>query len=416
MRDVRIWAVLALIVALGVAACGSDPTPTAGPTATPVVIERIVEVEVPVEVEVEVPVEVEVEVPVEVEVEKEVIVEVTPTPGAIQGIIERARAEGVVSLRGFQMASGGNPIAEQAFRGRFGFPVTIEPNFQPVVQASIAMAQEAEAGQLHSDILFGASSPLARTARDGGALQEIDWMTTFGPLFQAGGQERLAGLIEATEADIRDYCLPRDHFAYAFGYNTDRLELADVPKTWEELLDPKFKDQVALQSAGFPLGGLGIANGWGEARTVEFARNLKANGVIIASGGSNGVQQAVSSGEALIGVAGYRGWMTDRERGAPVDLRFPDDVIPYFTSNICPANGDHPDMAALFVAWFAVEARFALRDFPVFFGNLDDETGALGDQLAAQGVDRNAFVTFTNIEEGQARTSIRLAAVAAWTE
>jgi ABC-type thiamine transport system substrate-binding protein len=241
-------------------------------------------------------------------------------------------------------------------------------------------------------------------------------MTTFGPLFQAGGQERLAGLIEDTEADIRDYCLPRDHFAYAFGYNTDRLELSDVPKTWDELLDPKFKNQVAIQSSGFPLGGLGIANGWGEERTVQLARDLKANGVIIASGGSNGVQQAVSSGEALVGIAGYRGWMTDREREAPVDLRFPDDVIPYFTSNMCPANGDHPEMAALFTAWFAVEGRYALRDYPVFFGSLNDTSGSLGNQLVAQGVDRSKFVTFTTVEEGEARTRIRLASVAAWAE
>ena len=114
-------ALVIMAVAMLGAACGSDPTattaPAAGPTATPVVIEKEVTKFVEVEVEVTKEVDVEVTKEVQVEVTKEVEVQVvaTPTPAPKDVIIFSDLNWDSIQLQ--------NRIAMFVIENGYGYPV-----------------------------------------------------------------------------------------------------------------------------------------------------------------------------------------------------------------------------------------------------------------------------------------------------
>ena len=60
---------------------------------------------------------------------------------------------------------------------------------------------------------------------------------------------------------------------YPVTYNTSLVKGADIPKKWEDLLDPKWRDNLLVENRLFPLGYL--ATDW-EEKVVDFATKLKA--------------------------------------------------------------------------------------------------------------------------------------------
>jgi len=398
------------LMALVAMACGGGPTPT------PIIIEVPVDREVIREVPVDREVIREIEVPRETRVQ--VIVTATPTPTALptelDAILEAAAAEGVVEFRWLTPPRGMVSTWQAAFFQRFGFPVDIQTTVQHPVRASLSLSQEFQAGKMTNDIYQG-SSPLNRGPYKAGAMQSVDWMGTFGPLFDDRGQQKLQALTDEIEPDIADACLPFYHVAYPIGYNTDKVSADEVPDTFEGLLDAKWENKVSWQDGGFPMGTMGLS--WGRERTVAFAKGLKDNGVIIGvGGGSSAVVQSVVTGEASLGVASYNNWLELIADGAPVNFKFvSNDITPYFMLNFCALAGSHPNMAQLFIVWSTVEGRDLIAGSPAYRARIDDKAGPLGEVLKAQKVDLSKFITWADAEGGALRTSIRLEAVKEFT-
>lgn len=56
-------------------------------------------------------------------------------------------------------------------------------------------------------------------------------------------------------------------------YNKKVVSAADVPKSWDDLLDPKWKGKVAVSTATHHFGRLAVG-AWGEEKTKDFIRKL----------------------------------------------------------------------------------------------------------------------------------------------
>ena len=405
-----LFIVVPLMALVAVACGGDDPTPT------PIIIEVEVPVDREVIREVEVPATPQI---VERETRVQVIVTATPTPTALptelDAILKAAAAEGIVEFRWLTPPSSMVSTWEAAFNQRFGFPVDMQTTVQHPVRAALTLAQEHEAGKLTNDLYQG-SSPLNRGPYSVGAMQSVDWMGTFAPLFDDRGQQKLQALVDEVEPDIADACLPFYHVAYPIGYNTNLVTADEVPDTFEGLLDPKWENKVSWQDGGFPMGTMGLS--WGRERTVAFAKGLKDNGVIIGvGGGSSAVVNAVVTGEASLGVAGYNTWLELMDEGAPLSFKFvSNDITPFFMLNFCALKGSHPNIAQLFMVWAVVEGRELVAGPPTYRARIDDEAGPLGEILKAANVDLSKFVTWSDAEGGASRTSIRLEAVKEFTE
>jgi ABC-type Fe3+ transport system substrate-binding protein len=336
-----------------------------------------------------------------------------PSP-ELDRIMAAAKQEAVVNKRGFGIPAESLRLLQERFQKRFGFPVKLVEFRQHVVEARGALTLEAKARNIPSDIYWDASSPLVRSPKAAGALQEVDWVKTFGPLFDPAGRQLLEQLVKDVDPDIRSSCLPYEDVVYVVGYNTKRIALKDVPQTYEALLQPKFNRQLVWQSAGFPLDTLGLA--WGEEKTLQYARSLRANGVILAGGGSQGSLQTLATGEASIAIVSVTDLLAEKNKGAPIDFVFTKDIIPYFLGNNCVLNGPHPNMAKLFTAWLAVEGRDVIGTPPMYMGRMDDPSSPVGRAFKQHSVDRSILLTWRNAEEAQRRQDILNKVVSSWTQ
>ena len=93
--------------------------------------------------------------------------------------------------------------------------------------------------------------------------------------------------------------------AHGVMYNTDRVKGADIPQTYEDLLDPKWKGDLVLEDRlkGFiyltdiPAYNGRFENLWSEEKILDFLTKLKAQKPLIMHGNTT-VGNAVASGEA----------------------------------------------------------------------------------------------------------------------
>ena len=120
-----------------------------------------------------------------------------------------------------------------------------------------------------------------------------------------------------------------------FVYNTTKLSLAQAPKTWEELLRPDLKNNIAMTdptSSGttlFTVAGL-VQNpryGW------EYLQKLKAHGLLLESG-SSAVVNKVGSGEYLVSIGVDYIARSAMAQGATLGFVYPENDIPIIESPI----------------------------------------------------------------------------------
>ncbi|HOX11349.1 MAG TPA: ABC transporter substrate-binding protein [Spirochaetia bacterium] len=120
-----------------------------------------------------------------------------------------------------------------------------------------------------------------------------------------------------------------------FVYNTRRLTYEQAPKTWEDLLNPRFRNNIAMTdptSSGttlFTVAGL-VQNpryGW------DFLRKLKAHGMLLESG-SSAVVNKVGSDEYLVSVGVDYIARSAMAQGATLGFVYPERDIPIIESPI----------------------------------------------------------------------------------
>jgi iron(III) transport system substrate-binding protein len=107
-------------------------------------------------------------------------------------------------------------------------------------------------------------------------------------------------------------------------YNTQLLKRADVPKTWREMVDPKWKGQIAISDptrAGSSFSHLyAMWKLYGQSYLQRFA----ANGVLIAGDGA-GTRNAIAQGQREIAPVSEYDAFAMKVTGAPVDVTWVED-------------------------------------------------------------------------------------------
>lgn len=105
-----------------------------------------------------------------------------------------------------------------------------------------------------------------------------------------------------------------------------------VPKTWEELADPKYKGEIimadpAISGTSYALVS-GINQALGEEKGWDYFSRLNKNITFFAKGGGEPLEK-VSAGEFAIGVIALTGGSAKMEKQHPVKMVFPEDLIPW---------------------------------------------------------------------------------------
>ena len=135
-------------------------------------------------------------------------------------------------------------------------------------------------------------------------------------------------------------------------YNTNLVSAAEVPKNWEDLLNPKWKGKVAFEeSLNFFIWN---TENWGEEKTVDFLKKLRNQKPSFIAGPTQ-LTTLLSTGEYAIGVGVYLHRVIEQQekgapvRWAPINLLADDSLIAF---NIIPKAAPHPNAARLWMRWW----------------------------------------------------------------
>lgn len=145
-------------------------------------------------------------------------------------------------------------------------------------------------------------------------------------------------------------------------YNSDKIKKEDLPKTYEDLLDPKFKGKLAVEANDYGwFGNLVTTMGDQKARKL-FSDIVKTNGMSFRKGHSL-LSALVASGEVPIGLSVYS-WsvLPLQKKGAPIQPLYLQPVLGQFSALAMIKKAPHPAAAVLFYDFLFGEGQQILAD------------------------------------------------------
>ncbi len=135
-------------------------------------------------------------------------------------------------------------------------------------------------------------------------------------------------------------------------YNVQLVKGADIPKTWHDLLDPKWRGKIA--TSPITVGG----STWAmyafmkEKLGDDYLKAFAAQKPRMFTSFYPGVL-AVARGELTVGVFSIANEYSARKKGAPIHTVFPPEGMPYYTAPIfLVAGAPHPHAGELFANWY----------------------------------------------------------------
>ena len=145
-------------------------------------------------------------------------------------------------------------------------------------------------------------------------------------------------------------------------YNTQLIKKEDLPRSYEQLINSKWKGKIVLRDEDFETFGM-MLKVMGRDKGLNFMRRLSAQGVELRNSFTLAVG-GVASGEVPLGMNLY-GTHTEefKKRGAPVDWVPMEFVLTTVEPLAVAARAPHPNAARLFVDFLlSKEAQTMMRE------------------------------------------------------
>lgn len=165
----------------------------------------------------------------------------------------------------------------------------------------------------------------------------------------------------------------KDRDGYYFGlratvnaifYNTKAVSAAEAPKSWKDLLDPKWKGKLVTAHPGYSgviathVLALEHLFGW------DYFKQLAQNKVMIVQS-ANDPPTTVASGERVVAVNGgeYSAYKL-KKKGNPIEIVYPREGVPLVVSPTAIASAaPHPNAARVFTDFtFSRECQQVMAD------------------------------------------------------
>ncbi len=137
---------------------------------------------------------------------------------------------------------------------------------------------------------------------------------------------------------------------YVILTNRQQVSDAEAPKTWNDLLNPKWSGKVGLWIRAEPQ--LSLAALWGEQKTTEYINAMNKQKPFVFKS-TFPLAQQVGSGEIPVGVGLYHAAMVPIKRGAPIRFSFPDPVPTTTLHSAVISAGKNREGGLLLALWLA---------------------------------------------------------------
>jgi ABC-type Fe3+ transport system substrate-binding protein len=303
-----------------------------------------------------------------------------PSSPSVKALYEKARAEGEVVLWGPQDRELDWIPAEFAKR----FP-GIKVTWSADRAANTKVITEQRAGRYAVDVLtfsLGGILPLSERKM----LGTNDW--------QPWTADAQSVLLQGTTAALYN-------LVYTVVYNETLVKPADVPKTWDDLLQPRWKGKLVASQFLLPrlLGFFALE--WGEAKATAYARALLDRQDTLITRAPREV--ILQRGERLIGIGEFvSAAMYWKSQGMTIGWA-PMPLMAAAQFGVTPlAKAPHPNAARLLAGWMISSEAKAARERLRF--DADVRPGAktaLAARLAATG----AKIVYEDVPNMKARAA-----------
>lgn len=262
----------------------------------------------------------------------------TPS-GAYQKIVDGARKEGQMS---WWVTT--DPVAARNIIADFNkvYPF-IKVNYLEIAtdEAGQRMKLETAAGKCSADV--------------------------FGIEFASMSRFESEGLLMRWDPSADGFKVPKDRDAidknkmafaydarlYVIGYNTNLVKPQEAPKSWKDLLDPKWKDKIVTKMK--PNAFTYFLPLWGEEKTLQYVKDFAKNKPPLQKSGST-VMQLVAAGEHPIGIVYYHQAIEMIYQGAPLAYVLAEPIPMSVSYLVIAGEAPHPNAAKLWIAWVLSKA------------------------------------------------------------
>jgi iron(III) transport system substrate-binding protein len=259
------------------------------------------------------------------------------SPDRLQRVAADAKKEGTLGLYTSRVAEDATPLTD-AFTRKYGIPVqTWRGSNQDIIQRAVA---ESRAGRCPADVISSGTPALE-------------------PIYR---EQLLQPVVSPATSELMPQAL-RPHGAWvgvsvniiSGAYNTDLVKAADVPKSYDDLKDPKWKGRLAIEAEDVDWFAA-LASKMGEDKAVALFRDIvRTNGVSTRTGHTL-IANMVAAGEVPLAMTVYSYKPEQLARaGAPVKPLYLAPLIALATGVSVTRCATHPNAAVLFY-------EFMLRD------------------------------------------------------
>jgi iron(III) transport system substrate-binding protein len=244
-------------------------------------------------------------------------------------LVERAKQEGRVVLYTSLAPTESKPLAD-AFEKKYGVRVELwRALSDQVVQRVITEAR----GRRHA----------------------VDVVETNGPEMEMLAREKLLAEFHSPHlADLPSQAIPRHRMwfpdrmnFYVVGYNTTKVQRAQIPASYEGFADARWKGRISLEATDAEWMATLIKT-WGAEKGMDYFRKLSAMRPDVRRGHIL-MATLVAAGETPVGLSMYNSNIVPLKRkGAPIDFVPVQPVVGRPQGIGVAQNAPHPHAALLF--------------------------------------------------------------------
>jgi iron(III) transport system substrate-binding protein len=262
-----------------------------------------------------------------------------------QKLLEGAGKEGGLTLY-TSMIGADNKVLTEAFTKKYGIKLqSWRSSSEGLLQRLVA---ESRAGRFDADIVDNNATQVEALRREH-LLQKVE-------------SPRHAGLIPGAVPAHKEW-IANSIDIIIQAYNTDKIRQADLPKTYQDLLDPKWKGKLGVESTdqhwfGSVLEELGHDEGMN-----LFKKIVDTNGISVRRGHLL-LANMVAAGEVPLALTAYHYLPADiKKRGGPIEQFVIAPAIGTFRSIGLLKNSRHPHAALLYYDFLlSPDGQQILRD------------------------------------------------------
>lgn len=206
---------------------------------------------------------------------------------------------------------------KQAFEAKYP-GVTMEYYFAGTSKVITKIATEAQAGHVDADVIWVGDPADYASFKEQGILQPYT--------------SPEAGAIDAAYIDPDGYYTGARIMNMGIAYNTALVSPEEAPQTWDDLLDPKWNDQIVMTDPGtsgtskYWRNALMCSDKYGEA----YIQKLKDNGCYLESGTTAAHNQLAASAYK-VGVCLDYVTANLANEGSPIAFVYPEDTVSIFS-------------------------------------------------------------------------------------